>query len=133
MKADVKVALEEELLQTILEGARRQYPRETVVLLRGRKGKNLIEITDLLIPPLANYGKGFANIPLHMLPTDFSIVGSAHSHPSGNLTPSSTDLNHFFGMVLMITGFPFANKENAVVYNRNGEKLTLQVTERGKT
>jgi proteasome lid subunit RPN8/RPN11 len=133
MKTDVKVVVNEELLQAILEGARRLCPKETVLFLRGRKVKNLIEITDLLIPPLANYGKGFADIPLHMLPTDFSIVGSAHSHPSGNLMPSPTDLNHFFGMMLMIAGFPFTNEENVAVYNRNGEKLTLQVMERGKT
>jgi proteasome lid subunit RPN8/RPN11 len=63
-----------------------------------------------------------------MLPMDFSIVGTVHSHPSGNLTPSHTDLNHVFGSVLMIVGFPFTDERNVAVYSRNGEKLTLQVT-----
>jgi len=63
-----------------------------------------------------------------MLPMDFSIVGTAHSHPSGNITPSNTDLNHFFGPVLMIVGFPFTNEKNVGVYNRNGERLLLHVT-----
>jgi proteasome lid subunit RPN8/RPN11 len=64
-----------------------------------------------------------------MLPMDFSIVGTVHSHPSGNLTPSNADLNHVFGVVLMIVGFPFTDERNVAVYNRNGEKLTLKITE----
>jgi len=128
MKADVTVSISQELLQAIFEGARRLYPRETILLLRGEKKKNLIKISELVVPPLATYGRSFTNIPLHMLPIDFSIVGTVHSHPSGNLTPSTADLNHFFGSILMIVGFPFADKRNVAVYNRNEEKLTLQTT-----
>lgn len=122
------ISISQELLQTVFEGAKSVYPRETILLLRGEKKKDLIAVTELVVPPLANYGRGFANIPLHMLPMDFSIVGTAHSHPSGNITPSNTDLNHFFGPVLMIVGFPFTNEKNVAVYNRNGERLLLQVT-----
>jgi proteasome lid subunit RPN8/RPN11 len=129
MSASLIISIKKELLEAILEGARRLYPKETMLLLRGRKNKKCVEINDLLIPPLATYGRGFSSLPLHMLPMDFSIVGTAHSHPSGNLTPSHADLNHVFGVVLMITAFPFRNKENVAVYNRGGEKLTLQVAE----
>jgi proteasome lid subunit RPN8/RPN11 len=117
------------LFEAILEGARNLYPREVILLLRGRKGKSLIEINDLVVPPLANYGRGFADIRLHMMPMDFSIIGTVHSHPSGNLTPSSTDLNHFIGVVLMITAYPFKDEKNIAIYNRDGEKLILQITE----
>jgi proteasome lid subunit RPN8/RPN11 len=123
----MSVLVREELLQAVFEGARRLYPRETILLLRGKKKKNLVEISEIVVPPLATYGSGFAHVPIHMLPMDFSIVGTVHSHPSGNLTPSSTDLNHFFGVVLMIVGSPFADEKNVAVYNRNGEKLTLQI------
>lgn len=122
------ISMSQDLLQTVFEGARNVYPRETIVLLRGQKKKDVIAVTDLVVPPLANYGRGFANIPIHMLPMDFSIVGTAHSHPSGNLTPSHTDLNHFFGPILMIVGFPFTNEKTVAVYNRNGERMVLQVT-----
>ena len=122
------ISISQELLQTVFEGAKSVYPRETILLLRGEKKKDLIAVTELVVPPLANYGRGFANIRLHMLPMDFSIVGTAHSHPSGNITPSNTDLNHFFGPVLMIVGFPFTNEKNVAVYNRNEERLLLQVT-----
>jgi proteasome lid subunit RPN8/RPN11 len=122
------ISISQELLQTVFEGAKSVYPRETILLLRGEKKKDLIAVNELVVPPLANYGRGFANIRLHMLPMDFSIVGTAHSHPSGNITPSNTDLNHFFGPVLMIVGFPFTNEKNVGVYNRNGERLLLHVT-----
>ena len=129
MSASRSVLVGEELLQAVFEGARRLYPREIVLLLRGEKKKSMVKISEVVVPPLATYGSGFANIPLHMLPMDFSIVGTVHSHPSGNLTPSNADLNHVFGVVLMIVGFPFADERNVAVYNRNGEKLTLKTTE----
>ena len=129
MSSSTSVLVGEELLQAVFEGARRLYPREIVLLLRGEKKKNLVKISEVVVPPLATYGSDFANISLHMLPMDFSIVGTAHSHPSGNLTPSNADLNHVFGVVLMIVGFPFVDERNVAVYNRNGEKLTLKTTE----
>jgi hypothetical protein len=36
------------------------------------------------------------------------------------------DLNHFFGTVLMIVGFPYTDQRNVAVYDRNGGKLTLR-------
>lgn len=122
------VSITQELLQAIFYNARRLYPRETILLLRGEKKKDSIQISDLIIPPLAIRGQGFTTIPLHMLPIDFSIVGTVHSHPSGNLNPSTMDLNRSMGIILMIVGFPFKNNQNVAVYNRGGEKLILQVT-----
>jgi proteasome lid subunit RPN8/RPN11 len=128
MVKSVTVSLTAELLDAIFEGARRLYPKETILLLRGKKSKDSISVLELVVPPLATYGRGFANIPLHMLPMDFSIVGTVHSHPSGNLTPSDVDFNHFFGRILMIVGFPFAGEQNVAVYNSRGEKLPLHIT-----
>jgi proteasome lid subunit RPN8/RPN11 len=128
MEKSTTVSIDQELLKLIFETAKRLYPRETLLLLRGKKEKCIIRVSELVVPPLANYGRGFASVPFHMMPIDFSIVGTAHSHPSGNLTPSIGDLNHAFGSIIMIVGFPFANGQNIAVYNRNGEKLILQTT-----
>jgi proteasome lid subunit RPN8/RPN11 len=128
MKGYTTVSISQTLMEAILESAKALYPKETILLLRGEKSKDMIKITDLIVPPLATYGQGFANIPTHMLPIDFSIVGTLHSHPSGNLTPSPADLNHFWGKILMIVGFPFADDRNVAVYNNKGEKLTLKIT-----
>jgi proteasome lid subunit RPN8/RPN11 len=127
MAKSVTVSLSVELLDAIFEGARRLYPKETVLLLRGKKRKDSIEVLELVVPPLATYGHGFANIPLYMLPMDFSIVGTVHSHPSGNLAPSDVDFNHFLGRILMIVGFPFAGEQNVAVYNSRGERLPLHI------
>ena len=128
MAKTAAVSMSQELLDSIFEGARRLYPRETILLLRGKKVKDGIRIVDLVIPPLATYGHGFANYPLHLLPMDFSLVGTVHSHPSGNKTPSNVDFNHFFGRLLMIVGYPYASEQDVAVYNSSGEKLPIEVT-----
>jgi proteasome lid subunit RPN8/RPN11 len=126
MGAYDRVLVNQDILQAIFESAKALYPKETILLLRGKKSKSQIEISDLVVPPLANYGRGFANIRLHMLPMDFSIVGTVHSHPSGSLRPSHTDLNQFLGLVLMIVSFPFKDETNVAAYNRAGERLLFQ-------
>jgi proteasome lid subunit RPN8/RPN11 len=128
MTSNLTVLISAELLDSIFEGAKRLYPKETFLILRGKKSEDTIRVTALVVPPLAVYGYGFANLPFHMLPMDFSVIGTVHSHPSGNLTPSHVDVNHFLGRILMIVGFPFINAQNVAVYNSKGEKIRLQVT-----
>lgn len=128
MNAALTVIISQKLLKAILKHASILYPKETIFLLRGEKGKNQIRISELVVPPLAIYGHGFANIPTHLLPIDFSIIGTAHSHPSGSLTPSLADLNHLWGSILMIVAFPFKDEKCAAIYNYKGEKLTLKIT-----
>jgi proteasome lid subunit RPN8/RPN11 len=130
MGKNLTVSVSAELLDSIFEGAKRLYPKETFLLLRGKKSKDEIRVSDLVVPPLAVYGYGFANLPFHMLPMDFSVVGTVHSHPSGNINPSSVDLNHFFGRILMIVGFPFASEQNVAVYDSKGDRVLLQVTKK---
>ncbi|MEM2816277.1 MAG: Mov34/MPN/PAD-1 family protein [Candidatus Bathyarchaeia archaeon] len=128
MNANLTVIVSQKLLKAILKHAGMLYPKETIFLLRGEKSKKQIRISELIVPPLATYGHGFANIPTHMLPIDFSIIGTVHSHPSGSLTPSPADLNHLWGSILMIVAFPFKDEKCAAVYNYKGEKLTLKIT-----
>ena len=130
MNKKLTVLVSLELLDSIFEGARRLYPKEVFLLLRGQKAKDVIRITDLVVPPLAVYGYGFANLPFHMLPMDFSIVGTVHSHPSRNTSPSSVDLNHFFGRILMIVGYPFRDRQNVAIYDSEGQIVPLQLLEK---
>jgi proteasome lid subunit RPN8/RPN11 len=122
-----EVAISQQLLETILENARSVYPREVILLLRGKVRKDRAEITDIIIPPFATHGKGFSSFPLHALPMDLSLIGSVHSHPSGNPLPSVEDLNHSFGRFMMIVAYPFSGKENVAVYNRSGEAVALEL------
>lgn len=117
-----------ELLEHILQGARLLHPRENILLLRGKKKNETIQVTDLIIPPFASHGSSFSTFPFHMLPIDFSIIGTVHSHPSGNLRPSPADLNHFLGKVMMIVGYPYSSEANISAYRSTGETLLLDVT-----
>src|SRR3990170_7937834 len=127
MGATVTVFIPSELLETILEGAKQLYPRESFLLLRGKKSKGIISVSDLVVAPFAVHGNGFASFSPHMLPMDFSVVGTVHSHPSGNIQPSHVDLNYMMGRILMIVGYPFADERCVAVYDSNGEKIVLQV------
>ena len=123
-----EVSISQKLLEVILQNARSMYPRETILLLRGRVEKGRITITDIIIPPFATRGKGFSSFPLHMLPIDFSLVGSVHSHPSGNTTPSVEDVNHSYGRIAMIVAYPFMGKQHVSVCNHSGEEVPLELT-----
>jgi proteasome lid subunit RPN8/RPN11 len=123
------VQIKYSIFNSILESARASYPREAILLLRGKARKGRIEVNDLVIPPLATQGRGFSSFPAYMLPMDFSLIGTVHSHPSGVAKPSVADLNHSFGRIIMIVAYPFVGKENVAVYNRSGEKIVLQLTE----
>jgi len=125
---NTRVVLRKELLDMILEGARRLHPKESIVLLRGKISKDTVTVSDVLIPPLATYGKGFSSFSTHMLPMDFSIVGIAHSHPSGSVEPSVEDQNLSMGRIMLIVGFPYRGKEEVAVYSRKEGKLSLEVT-----
>lgn len=124
-----EVVISRKLLAVLLESARTVYPRETILLLRGKAKKGRVRITDIVIPPLATHGQRFSGFPIHMLPMDFSIIGSVHSHPSGVAQPSVGDLNHFYGMVMLILAYPFRGEEDVGVFSQSGKKVTLTVTE----
>lgn len=125
----IEVVMSRKLLEGILENARAAYPKEVILLLRGRVKGDLTEITDIIIPPLATRGIGFSAFPLHMLPIDFSLVGVVHSHPSGVAEPSIGDLNNAFGRVAMIVAYPFLGEQDVTVFRRSGERVALRLLE----
>jgi len=122
----VKVSMGRMLLEAMLGLAREQHPHEVVLLLRGRTKGDTVRVEDFLVPPLAVGGSGFAEFPLHMLPIDFSIVGTAHSHPSGVLRPSVGDLNHFYGRIMILLAHPYTLTK-AAAFNARGERLPIEV------
>ena len=128
MAIPTAIQIPQNILDAIYAGAKELYPRESFLMLRGKKSKGVIRISDLILAPFAVHGRGFANFNPYMLSGDFSLVGTVHSHPSGNISPSNTDLNHFFGRILMIVGYPFEGERCVAVYDSNGEKLPLEIT-----
>ncbi|MDR0373559.1 MAG: Mov34/MPN/PAD-1 family protein [Nitrososphaerota archaeon] len=116
------------ILDAIYAGAMELYPRESFLLLRGKKSKGIISITDLVLAPFAVHGEGEVHFNPYMFAGDFSLVGTVHSHPSGNISPSHVDLNYFFGRVLMIVGYPYTGKTCIAAYDSNGDRVPIEVT-----
>jgi len=106
-----------------------QYPREGILLLKGAVNKSEVRVKEVVIPPFAVHGYGYSAFPLHMLPMDFSIVGTAHSHPSGVLQPSIGDLNHFYGRIMVITVYPYDSEEHLAIYDREGKLVEYEIVD----
>jgi len=121
------VQFEESVANSILSAALSAYPNETILLLRGNVKGELIRVNDILIPPLATHGRGFSDFRGIMLPMDLKLVGLAHSHPSGALRPSTHDLNHFYGRIMVITAYPFQSYNDIGAFNSHGERLQHEV------
>jgi proteasome lid subunit RPN8/RPN11 len=128
MAITILVQVPQDILEAIYAGAKQLYPRESFLLLRGKKHKSVIKITDLVLAPFAVHGHGFANFNPYMFSGDFSLVGTVHSHPSGNISPSHVDMNYFFGRILMIVGYPFEGHSCIAAYDSNADRLPIEIT-----
>ena len=74
-------------LDLILECAKSEYPNEFGGFLRVDANKKDI-ITEIVILPGTVSGDSHAIFRMHMLPIDFTIIGTVHSHPSYSARPS---------------------------------------------
>jgi proteasome lid subunit RPN8/RPN11 len=124
---DMDILVDRALLEEMLSFARERHPKEAILLLRGTVKKESITLTDYLFPPFATTNSVSASYPIHMLPIDFSIVGTAHSHPSGSLQLSTQDINHMYGRVSLLMSHPYGLGDVAV-YNKQAERLPVRVT-----
>ena len=122
-----RIYIKRSVILSILEYASACYPKEGILLLKGRVDKNKIMIEEVEIPPLSIRGLGFSSFQPYMLPIDFSIIGTAHSHPSGVLRPSSTDMNKFYGRIMIIAAYPYSSEENLAVFDGKGNSLEYEI------
>ena len=117
-----------ELLGEMLMFAKDRHPKEAILMLRGSVKKESIIITDYLFPPYATTNSVSASYPIYMLPIDFSIVGTAHSHPSGSLELSAQDMNNIYGRISLLLSFPYELGDVAA-YNKQAERLVVKITD----
>ena len=115
----------------VMEYMRACHPKEGILLLKEKAEKERIAVDEVEIPPLAVHGSGFSNFPLHMLTIDFSIVGTAHSHPSGFLRPSVGDLNNYYGRIMIIVAYPYGSERDMGIFNNKGDSLRYELVEDG--
>jgi len=122
-----KWKITQKCLKLILEASKSNYPKEFGGLLRvDRISKDIIN--EVVILPGTVSGEAHAIFKLHMLPIDYSIVGTVHSHPSPFPIPSEADLSLFdrFGKIHIIVANPF-NENSWKAYDYMGNKLDIDI------
>ncbi|HNX48120.1 MAG TPA: Mov34/MPN/PAD-1 family protein [Methanomassiliicoccales archaeon] len=114
------------LLEMINEAARDSLPNEFVAMLRAEDGI----IQELLLLPGTLQGEDSATLMMHMMPIDFSVVGTVHSHPGYSNRPSREDLELFrrYGYVHIITCLPY-DEGSWRAYDGQGRRMQLPVVE----
>ena len=111
----------------ILESSKSTYPNEFGGFLRVDDIKKDTIVEVVLIPGTIS-GDSHAIFKMHMLPIDFSVVGSVHSHPSNVPYPSYADLQLFskHGKVHIIAAAPY-NINSWRAFDSNGNELNIIV------
>lgn len=119
-------AIRRATLRMILEASRDTYPREFAAVLRAEEGV----VTEIMPLPGSLSGETSAVISTHMLPIDFSVVGSVHSHPSGVPFPSRADLAFFrhIGYLHIIVGHPY-DESSWRAWDHDGNPFPLEVVD----
>ncbi len=117
-------AIREDALRLMLESARGALPNEFGGILRAYDGV----VTEVMVLPGTEQGARAALFKFYMLPADRSVVGTVHSHPSGNYWPSGADLELFdrFGSVHLICGYPY-NMHSWQAYDSRGRARQIEV------
>lgn len=108
----------------IMEASLDSYPKEFGAFLRAEDEI----IYEIALLPGTIQGDRHTIFLLYTKPIDFSLVGSVHSHPSGNTHPSDEDLKMFSntGPIHIIVGYPYG-LNNFSAYNRKGEKIQIEI------
>jgi proteasome lid subunit RPN8/RPN11 len=114
-------------LSMICESAKSTYPNEFAGFLRVDDEKKHI-ITEVVLIPGTISGSHHALYKMHMIPVDFNIIGTVHSHPSGSFHPSEADLQLFqhFGKVHIIAAEPYSF-ESWKGYDGKGDLRSIRI------
>lgn len=117
-------SIRRDVLESIIGAARSAMPHEFAATLRAREGV----IYELVFVAGSTSGETSALLSFSNLPPDPEIVGSVHSHPSGNYNPSEADRQLFshFGMTHIIIGYPFT-PGSWRGYDATGERRKLEI------
>jgi len=112
-------------LKFVLEASKSSAPLEFAGMLSAKGDV----ITDVVLVPGTEAGDESAVMELFMLP-NIPTVGTVHSHPSGDSTPSSIDLELFDkkGGVHIIVAAPY-DDSSWRCYNHRGEPVKLEVVD----
>lgn len=122
-----EVHIDQEVVDEMLNIARKSYPNEFAALLQGKVEDDVLHIDGLLFLPGETSDKG-AVMNIFMMPLIDEGVGSVHSHPGYNGNPSGADL-HFFsknGLFHLIIAQPY-DETSIFAYNSFGDRIHFRV------
>lgn len=114
-------------LELICESSKSTFPYEFGGFLRVDAVRRDTVVEVVLLPGTVS-GESHAIFKLHMMPIDFSVVGTVHSHPSFRAVPSEADVQLFgkFGRVHIIMARPYSlDSWNA--FDHEGNELVVEV------
>ena len=102
MKNKIK-GIARDALEFVLEASASSHPKEFAGMLY--ETDQIISDVDI---PINQSSNGSGVMDLFTLPVNTHIVGSVHSHPSGELQPSDADIRLFMqnGDYHIIVGYP---------------------------
>jgi len=122
-----EVIIDREVVDEILQIAREAYPDEFAALLEGKITDGVLHIDGILFLPGETYDKG-AVMNIFMRSLIDEGIGSVHSHPGYNGSPSGADL-HFFsknGLFHLIIAQPY-NEDSIFAYNSFGQRIDFKL------
>jgi proteasome lid subunit RPN8/RPN11 len=124
----IQWSITKQCLDLIFESSKSNYPQEFGALLRVDRVQKHTIIEVVLLPGTIS-GDSHAIFRLYMLPVDYSIVGTVHSHPSAIARPSDADLDLFshFGRIHIIVGVSAFGNVSWKAYNYQGSPVSLEV------
>ncbi|HMK54786.1 MAG TPA: Mov34/MPN/PAD-1 family protein [Methanobacteriaceae archaeon] len=104
----LEVHIDGEVINEIVQIARESHPNEFVALLEGKIKENILKIDGLVFLPGETSNQG-AVMKTFMKPLVTGTVGSVHSHPGYNASPSNADLYFFSknGLFHLIIAEPY--------------------------
>ncbi len=124
---EINWKISKKCLNLIIESAKSVYPKEFAGLLRVDDEDKYL-ISEVILIPGTVSGDSHAIFKLHMMPVDFKIVGTVHSHPSPNANPSDADLELFrkHGKAHIIMASPY-NKDSWRGYDYKGDQIDIEI------
>jgi proteasome lid subunit RPN8/RPN11 len=122
-----EIQIDHELLEEIIQIANESHPREFMAMLQGKVHKDVLKVENLIFLPGETSNEG-AVMKIFMMPMSTGSVGSVHSHPIPNNTPSTADMQFFAknGLIHLIIAYPYT-EGTIQAYNTFGEMVDYMV------
>ena len=118
--------MKQDVLENICIFAKQNHPNEFVAIIGGKVREKKLIIDELFYQEFVSskHSASFSSF----LPNAAHGVGTVHSHPSSNRTPSNADLFFFSkkGGVHFIIGYPYAY-DTISCYDVSGNELVFSV------